>query len=154
MVFCHEEARINTNNFGHRGHRGKKVYQVNRVSGCGYQDIRVSGCWTSGEQGYPPARAQVSEIVHAPNLKNKIGAGSPCTIRCRVYAHSELEKFWRESEPIQREKSETAQAGSRDPKYLVFLFNSLLVFDWLSQNKNTKNEQKGTNQIYGLPELS
>ncbi len=46
-----------------------------------------------------------SEIVHAPNLKNKIGAGSPCTIRRRVYAHSELEKFWRESEAIQREKS-------------------------------------------------
>ena len=26
-------------------------------------------------------------------FKNKIGAGSPCTIRCRVYVHSELEKF-------------------------------------------------------------
>ncbi len=45
------------------------------------------------------------EIVHAPNLKNKIGAGYPCTIRRSVYAHSELEKLWRESEAIQREKS-------------------------------------------------
>ena len=41
----------------------------------------------------------ISEIVHAPNLKNKIGAGSPCTIRCRVCAHSELEKLRRESDP-------------------------------------------------------
>ncbi|MFW9950481.1 MAG: flavodoxin family protein [Candidatus Thorarchaeota archaeon] len=27
------------------------------------------------------------------HLKNKIGAGTPFTIRCRIYAHSELEKF-------------------------------------------------------------
>jgi len=62
----------------------------------GYQSIRVQGIRGTG----------ISEIVHAPNLKDKIGAGSPCTIRCRVYAHSELEKFWRESEAIQREKRE------------------------------------------------
>ena len=35
------------------------------------------------EQGYPPARAQVSEIVHAPNLKNKIGAGSALILSLR-----------------------------------------------------------------------
>jgi len=65
--------------------------------------------WISGDQSIRLLDIRgtgISEIVHAPNLKNKIGAGSPCTIRCRVYAHSELEKFWRESEGIQREKSE------------------------------------------------
>jgi hypothetical protein len=41
------------------------------------------------------------EIVHAPNLKSKIGAG---------YAHCELEKLWRESEP---KKFTVAQSNMR-----------------------------------------
>ena len=63
--------------------REKKVYQVIRVSGCGYQDIRVSGC------GYQSIRLPdirgtgISEIVHAPNLKNKIGAGSALILSLR-----------------------------------------------------------------------
>ena len=62
----------------------------------GYQSIRLLDIRGTGS----------SEIVHAPNLKNKIGAGSPCTIRCRVYAHSELEKFWRKSDPPCRSHGE------------------------------------------------
>ena len=34
-----------------RGHREKKVYQVNRVSGCGYQSIRLPDIRGTGEQG-------------------------------------------------------------------------------------------------------
>ncbi len=90
-----------------------------------------TGCWMREVRGNPPSPANftkvvtkakkamadkgISEIVGAANLKNKIGAGSPCTIRCRVYAHFELEKFWRKSDPpcrshgeagaIQREKT-------------------------------------------------
>jgi len=46
--------------FCHREHREKKVYQVNRVSGCGYQvagtgyqdvDIRISEYQVAGYQG-------------------------------------------------------------------------------------------------------
>ncbi len=64
----------------------------------------------------------ISEIVHAPNLKNKIGAGSPCTIQRRVYAHSELEKFWRKSEEIRREKSEEKREKNGTQSYFALRF--------------------------------
>ncbi len=65
-----------------------------------------------------PADKGSSEIVHAPNLKNKIGAGSPCTIRRRVYAHSELEKLWRESDPLRRGRI-AARATARQERLNV-----------------------------------
>jgi len=46
---------------------------------------------------YEPIGTGISKIVHAPNFKKQNW--------CGICAHSEHEKFWRESEAIQREKS-------------------------------------------------
>jgi len=68
-------TRINANNFGRRGHGEKKVYQVNRVSGCGYQDIRVTG-----EQGRIAYSVQRIGMLDSPGLRESTVIPAPSAI--------------------------------------------------------------------------